>query len=212
MTDLAAARWLLPTDRYRAAGLSAITQDPGTKPSNAIPNWPIRDGPAARALEAWLRSRLPSGLVSRHREDYGVPPQTAATVRYRGERGGALRVLRRRLTVPLLLDAFCGPGGNCSVRTRPTGTEVVRIEDETADLRRLVMARPNGTLLVIESMGIPAAGIPAPLSSDDLDRLETALDTSDADLQSAGQGPSTPCDRPDAPAAQPAREVMAPGS
>lgn len=204
----AAARWLLPADQYRAAGFAALVQSPETEtPRVAVPNWPVCDGPAARALDASLRPRLPDGLVTRRREDYGVSPHTAATVRYRGKRGGALRVLRRRLSVPLLLDAFSDPAHRCSVRTRPTGTEVVRTDDEAADLHRLVMARPNGTLFVIESMGIPTAGIPAPVSGDELDRLEAALDTSATDIEPVGQGPSTLHDRTEAPAAQSAPGV-----
>lgn len=193
MTSLAGLRWLFPTALYRAAGLSEGLQDvrvahghPGAR------DWPVLDGPASRALDAWLRPLLPAGFVCCRREDYGTPPERAATVRYRSPRGGYVRVLRRRLSRPLLLDALCDPYRDGSVRIRPTGTDVLRRDDDVADTHRLVMVRPNGTLLVMESIGIPAAGTAAPLSNMQLDQLACTLDNPGSDVN---------VDQADAPAA-----------
>jgi hypothetical protein len=44
------------------------------------------------------------------------------------------------------------------------------------------MVRPNGTLLVMESIGIPAAGTAAPLSNEQLDQLACTLDNPGSDI------------------------------
>jgi len=93
-------------------------------------------------------------------------------------------VLRRRLTHPLLLDALVDPRNDGFVRIRPTGTDVLRSDDDNADTHRLVMVRPTGTLLLIESIGLPAAGTRAPLSGEQLDELAYTLDTSGTDVES----------------------------
>jgi hypothetical protein len=181
VTSRARLRWLLPDALYRAGGLAQTVQDPAiAQPRQLAPHWPVLDGPASRALDAWLRPLLPDGLVRCRREDYGTPPATAATVRYRSPKGGHVSVLRRRLTCPLLLDAFCDPNQRAVVRIRPTGTEVIRTDDNGE--HRLMMVRPDGTLLIVVAIGLPAAGIKAPIPSEQLDHLELLLDSPSRDV------------------------------
>jgi hypothetical protein len=89
--------------------------------------------------------------------------------------------LRRRLTRPLLLDALVDAARGGFVRVRQTGTEVARCDDDRSDTHRLVIVRPNGTLWIIDSIGLATAGAPAPLSGDQLDAIASALDTAGAD-------------------------------
>jgi hypothetical protein len=193
MTSLAGLRWLLPAALYRAAGLSERVQDAGAVHRQYVArDWPVLDGPASRALDALLRSLLPAGLVHCRSEDYGDPTEAAATVEYRGQSGGHVRVLRRRLTHPLLLDALVDPRHDGFVRVRPTGTDVVRSDNDTADTHRLVMVRPNGTLLLIESIGIPATSTRAPLSNKQLDDLACTLDNPSSDLDVNTNGSRAP--------------------
>jgi hypothetical protein len=181
--SLAGLRWLLPAALYGAAGLSERVQDArATHREYVARDWPVLDGPASRALDSLLRTVLPRGLVHCRSEDYGDPAEVAATVLYRGPNGGHVRVMRRRLTRPLLLDALADPSHDGFVRIRPTGTDVLRRDDDTADTHRLAMVRPNGTLLIIESIGMPAAGARAPLSSDQLDDLACTLDDPSSDI------------------------------
>lgn len=181
VTTHAGPRWLLPDGLYRAAGLAQTVQDPGVaQPRPVAPDWPVLDGPASRALDLWSRPLLPGGLVRCRREDYGTPPLTAATVRYRSPKGGHVQILRRRLAGPLLLDAFCDANRSGVVRIRPTGTQVIRTDGDGE--HRLLMVRPDGTLLLVESIGVPAAGIPAPIPSKQFDRLECLLDRPSPDL------------------------------
>jgi hypothetical protein len=191
--SLSALRWLLPAQLFRTAGFAQLTADLAEVRSPCpLPDWPIDDGPAAQALDAVLRPLLPPGTMRRDGADYGHAPNTAASVRYRGREGGYVRVLRRRLTRPLLLDALVDAAHGGFVRVRPTGTEVAHRDDERLDKHRLVMVRPNGTLWIIDSTGLPATGRKAPLSSDELDALAAALDRADADVDvREGAGPIT---------------------
>jgi hypothetical protein len=197
--SLAALRWLLPAPLYRAAGFAQPAEDlAAVRPPHPTPDWPRDEGPAASALDAVLQPLLPPGTVRRGGADYGDPPNTAAAVRYRGQGGGYLRVLRRRLTRPLLLDALVDATRGGCVRVRPTGTEVAHCDNDRSDTHRLVIVRPNGTLWIIDSIGLPTSGAEAPLSSDQLDAFVSALDNSGADagdsensaLVAATDGPS----------------------
>jgi hypothetical protein len=180
--SLAALRWLLPAPLFRAAGLAQPAEDPAAvRPRHPPPDWPRDEGPAARALDAVLQPLLPPGTVRCGGADYGDPPNPAAAVRYRGRGGGYLRVSRRRLTRPLLLDALVDATHGDFVRVRPTGTEVARCDNDRADMHRLVIARPNGTLWIVDSIGLPTAGAAAPLSSDQLEAVVSVLDNAGAD-------------------------------
>ena len=188
--SLAALRWLLPAPLYRAAGLARPAEDPAAvRPPHPTPDWPRQEGPAACELDAVLQPLLPPGTVRRGGADYGDSPNTAAAVRYRGPTGGYLRVLRRRLTQPLLLDALVDATHGDFVRVRPTGTEVAHCDNDHTDTHRLVMVRPNGTLWIIDSNGLPSARAHAPLSGDQLDVVVSALDNAGAD---AGDSENSP--------------------
>jgi hypothetical protein len=181
--SLAALRWLLPEPLYRAAGLAEPARDPRVaRLHHPVPNWPRDDGPEARALDAVLRPLLPPGVVRCGGADYGDPPNAAGAVRYRGPDGGYLRVLRRRLTRPLLLDTLVNAARGDTVRVRSSGTEVAHCDDERSEAHRLVLVRPNGTLWIIDSTGLRAAGTRAPLSNDQLDTVASALDRDGADV------------------------------
>jgi hypothetical protein len=78
--------------------------------------------------------------------------------------------------------ALVDPTHDGFVRIRPTGTDILRSDNDIADTHRLVMVRPNGTLLLIESIGMPGAGSCAPLSGAQLDELACTLDKSSGDL------------------------------
>jgi hypothetical protein len=175
--SLAALRWLLPAPLYRAAGLAQSVEDlVVVRPPHAPPDWPRDDGPAAQALDAVLQPLLPPGTVRCGGADYGDPPNTAASVRYRGRDGGHLNVLRRKLTRPLLLDALVDATHGDFIRVRPTGTEVAHRDDDRSDTHRLVIVQPDGTLWIIDSIGLPTTGTGAPLSSHQLDAIASALD------------------------------------
>jgi hypothetical protein len=89
------------------------------------------------------------------------------------------------------LTAAWFPRGTVQLNaTEPT--DVLRSDDDTADTHRLVMVRPNGTLLLIESIGMPAAGIPAPLSNKQLDELACTLDNPSSDLDVDTDGSRAP--------------------
>jgi hypothetical protein len=180
--SLAALRWLLPAPLYRAAGLTTRPVDPESQLPHRLPRWPVENGPASRLVEAVLRRVMPAGLVRCRGIDYGDQPGAAAELRYRGPRGGYLRVLRRRLEQPLLLECVLSPARDGDIRIRPTGTEVGHCDDDVADLHRLVIVRPNGTLWIFDSIGLPTAGTGAPLSRDQLDTLASALDDPRADI------------------------------
>ena len=68
-----------------------------------------------------------------------------------------------------------------------TGTDIVRSDDEIADVHRLVMVRPNDTLLIVESIGLPAADTGAPVSHEQLDELAGRLDDRRCDLDGADE-------------------------
>jgi len=186
MKSLAGLRWLLPEALYRAAGLAETVQDPFVPQARLpAPDWPVLDGPASQALDAWLRPLLPPGLVRCRSEDYGTPPRTTATVRYRDPHGGYVRILQRRLTRPLLLDALCDAKHDGFVRVLPNGTDVIRRGDLGA--RGLVTVSPDGTMVLIDAIGEPERGIDAPISDEQLDQLELALDRLSLDTpKSAG--------------------------
>jgi hypothetical protein len=181
--NLAALRWLLPTPLYDAAGLRQSIEDAAAvRPPCTAPDWPQSDGPAARRLGVLVEPLLPPGSARRGGADYGDPPNVAAFVRYRGRDGGYVRIMRRRLVRPLLLEAFVDAARGDVVGIRPTGTEVVHCDDDDSDRHRLVVLRPNGTLWIIDSNGLPTAGTAAPLSRDQLETLTSALDRADADV------------------------------
>lgn len=178
--SLAALRWLLPAPLYGAAGFARPAEDrTAVRPPHPPPEWPRDDGPAARALEAALQPLLPPGMVCCGGADYGDPPNTAASVRYRGRDGGYLRVVRRRLTRPLLLEALVDAAHGDFVRVRSTGTAVAHCDTESdrSDTHRLVIVQPNGTLWIIDSTGLRTTGVEAPLSSDQLEAIASALDS-----------------------------------
>jgi hypothetical protein len=180
--SLAALRWLLPAALYRSAGLAQPIEDlAAVRPPRRLPDWPRDEGPAVRALDAVLQPLLPPGTVRRGGADYGDPPNAAAAVRYRGRDGGYLRVLRRRLTRPLLFEALVDATHGDFVRVRPTGTEVAHCDDDRSDTHRLVIVRPNGTLWIIDSIGLPTTGAAAPLSSDQLESVVPELDNAGGD-------------------------------
>jgi hypothetical protein len=182
--SLAALRWLLPAPLYAAAGLAQPAEDRvAVRPPHPPAEWPRDDGPATQALEAALQPLLPPGTVRCGGADYGDPPNTAASVRYRGRNGGHLRVLRRRLTRPLLLEALVNPAHGDSVRVRSTGTAVAHCDNESdrSDTHRLIIVQPNGTLWIIDSIGLPTTGTEAPLSSDQLEAIASALDSAGVD-------------------------------
>ena len=175
--SLAALRWLLPAPLYRAAGLAQSAEDlVVVRPPHVTPDWPRDDGPAAQALDAVLQPLLPPGTVRCGGADYGDPPNTAASVRYRGRDGGHLNVLRRKLTRPLLLDALVDATHGDFIRVRPTGTEVAHRDDDRSDTHRLVIVQPDGTLWIFDSIGLPTSGTGAPLSKHQLDAIASALD------------------------------------
>ena len=55
--------------------------------------------------------------------------------------------------------------------------------------RRLLTVSPGGTLVLIDAIGVPARGIDAPISDEQLDRLEFALDSSNLDERCVRCGP-----------------------
>lgn len=63
----------------------------------------------------------------------------------------------------------------------------MRSDDEIADVHRLVMVRPNDTLLIVESIGLPAADTGAPVSHEQLDELAGRLDDRRCDLDGADE-------------------------
>lgn len=184
--SLAALRWLLPAQLYDMAGFGEHAQSARhrARPTRQAGRWPVIDGPASRQLDALMRPLLPLGSTRTRGVDYGDVPRVAATDLYRGPNGGYIRVLRRLLGRPLLLDAFAHPTHEGCVHALRTGTELLHCDDDAADAHRLVMVRPNGTLLIVESTGVPSTNTSAPLSSARLDELARALDDPRLDLHS----------------------------
>ena len=171
-------RWFVSQDEYLARFPPITVEDPAAVyvvPS-VIPN-----GPNSRVLARLLAPRVSSHLTLSRIEDHGTDQVSMGSVEYLAASGAGLSAMRQRLIRPLPCGVLggLGPGGRLMIWE--TGSELALVARAPDSFLQIIMVRPGGTMLNLNSFGLSGKGVPPPLSISELETLVRALDTTDLD-------------------------------